>query len=630
MEKQYEIINLLLKQQPLTAQQIADHLGVSPRTIKTYVKRINEDSDNDAVIVSSRKGYSINQTKAVKMFNDHKMNEDSSNRINELSKILLTEDKVFDIYDISEQLHYSESTIRKDLSNLKKYFQKFHITLNIRGDKIVISGSEINKRKIISDLLYKESNINFVNLEYLQENFNEVDIVDLNKTISNEIKISHLFINDYSLTNLTLHLAITIDRLLNGNISSNHSSKANSTLEYKTAKNLSAKLEKQYKVKFSKDEIFELSLLLSSRVSHLNDNTSKENIVDYIGENCLDLVDKIFNEINSNYGIEINDSDLKIRFGLHINNLITRSQNNYFSKNPLAQDFRSSCPLIYEVAVYASSIIKKELDITVNSDEIAYIAFHIGNAIEASRAIKNKINAVLLSPNYYDLNEQLVDKISCSFTDDLIIKDIITDEEELNYIDGLDLIISTVPIHLADIKTLQILPFFNKAIQKQLQIEINYLKQTKEKRIFRNHVKQFIIEDLFENTNISLDKNRCLERMTEKLISMKYVDNNYLEQVNKREKLSTTAFNNFAIPHTMKMTAKTTCLNILINKRGIEWGDNKVQLVIMICFSQNDRSIFNDFFEQLTNILSEPANVKLLTQQQSYSEFVDCLVNCFK
>ena len=353
-------------------------------------------------------------------------------------------------------------------------------------------------------------------------------------------------------------------------------------------------------------------------------------MVDYIGKNCLNLVTQLFNEISANYGIEINDFSLKVRFGLHISNLITRSQNNYFNKNPLAQSFKSSCPLIYEIAVYTSSIIKKELGISINDDEIAYIAFHIGNAIEVSRTNKNKIKAVLFSPSYYDLNEQLVDKILNIFAKDLAIEDIITSESDLNYIDDLDLIISTVPIHITGIRTLQTLPLFNKTTQKQLQIEIDNLKLTKKKNIFKNQVEQFITEELFENIEFSLDKDSCLERLTNKVIRVGCVGSNYLEQINEREKISTTAFNNFAIPHTMKMTAKTSCLNILISKKGVIWGENKVQLVIMICFSQNDRSIFNDFFEQLTNILSEPTNIKLLIQQHSYYEFVNCLVNCFK
>ena len=234
MKKQYELVNLLLKQQPLTAQQIADYLNVSPRTIKTYIKRINE-SFNETIISSSRKGYSIKQEKAESIFNQFKLEGDNSGHINKLSQILLAEDKTFNIYDLSEQLYYSESTIRKDLSKLKDYFKKFHLILKINGDEIEVSGSETNKKKVISDLLYKELGINFLNLDYLQQCFDEVDIVSLNKIISDEIKISHLFINNYSLIDLTFHLAITIDRLLKGNISSdasNNTSYANSTLEY--------------------------------------------------------------------------------------------------------------------------------------------------------------------------------------------------------------------------------------------------------------------------------------------------------------------------------------------------------------------------------------------------------------
>lgn len=88
---------------------------------------------------------------------------------------------------------------------------KYDLELIYQRDQISIKGLEKNKRKLLSTLLYNESNVNFVNLKSLQKSFVDIDIPYIKNTVLHIFEDYHYFINDYSLINLVLHITIAID-----------------------------------------------------------------------------------------------------------------------------------------------------------------------------------------------------------------------------------------------------------------------------------------------------------------------------------------------------------------------------------------------------------------------------------
>lgn len=66
-----------------------------------------------------------------------------------------------------------------------------------------------------------------------------------------------------------------------------------------------------------------------------------------------------------------------------------------------------------------------------------------------------------------------------------------------------------------------------------------------------------------------------LSIMSNKLIELDYVKDDFLMNVLEREELSSTAFSFFAIPHSINMDAKRTTIAFYLNKNGIEWDGKK-------------------------------------------------------
>ena len=627
------IIRLLLENHPRTAANLAEELKVSVRSIKNYVHEINDEYPD--TISSSRKGYAVDQESALKILSESSQHipQNSKERIVYIINSLLnsTKKQILDVYDLCDELYISLSTLKNELNKVKKTLKKYDLELVMKGDRIECIGLEKNKRKLMSTILYDESNVNFVNIETLQHAFKDIDIQYIQQTVLEVFEKYHYYINDYSLINLVLHLTIAVDRIRNGNFNNqNIEGLPNIRLhEYSLAQEVAHKLEEKFNIVFTEAETYEMTLLIISRATTIDYRSiNSSNLVDFVGEDCLELVKKLIDDINSFYYIDLGEQEFLIRFALHIKNLLVRSKNNYFSKNPLTGSIKVSCPLIYDASVSLARVIKEHTGISINDDEIAYIAFHLGSTLEAQKNLNDKITAVLYCPNYYDINLKVTDTINQYFSNDLLIRNILTDENEIDQLKDVDMIISTLPINkVTSLPIVQINIFMNQRDQNFLKEKIEQIRKEKQRREFETYLRMLIIPEFFEVKKGFKSYKECIDHMVKNMVSLGYVDNTFKKDVLEREKMSSTAFGSFAIPHAMKMYAQKTGINILISENPIPWNDKSVNLIIMMCFNKSERYMFNEIYEPITMILSEAENVKKVLAARTYEEFIDTMVS---
>ena len=635
LNKKEKLIQMLLKEQPLTSSVLSNQLDVSIRTVKSYIYQINDEYPE--TISSSRLGYSINKDHAYDVLRDLLSEEKGIPQTSKerivflLNKLLKShQDDLFNIYDISDELYISPSTIRNELKRVKRKLNKYDIELILKGDSFKIDGLEKNKRKMLSSILYEESDIHFLNLDTLQQSFRNINIDLIKSIILSEFQKYHYFINDYSLSNLVLHLALSIERIRDDNHYIQNNQTINEDLiEYKLAKDLALQLENYFQITFSKAEVFEMTLLIASRASSFNYRTMKiSDLEEFVGKDCLDLVYSLVDDIKSLYSIDLSDPEFLMRFTLHIYNLIIRSHNNYLSKNPLTKEIKTSYPSIYDMSVTIAKIIIEKTNVHINDDEIAYITFHIGSILETQKSFATKLPIAIFCPNYYDLSYKLIDSIQQYFSNDVIISHVFTNENDLLSIHNIDLIITTVPLNvILETPVFEIKMFLSNQDRYKLSEKIKEININKQKNELRKYLTQLIIPDLFERKEDFKNKNECLSIMVNKLVENKYVETSFYDEIIKREQLSSTAFGNFAIPHSMKMNAYKTGINVMITRKPIKWDNHSVNLVLMMCFNKNERYIFNNIYDIITTILSESDNVKRIVSSKTYDEFIDNIVN---
>lgn len=631
--KKEKLIRQLLEIQPCNAQTLAERLQVSVRSIKNYVREINEESEN--TILSSHSGYQINVEKAKELLDtqDNHIPQTSKERVSYILNQLLhhQNDTFLNTYDMCDELYISMSTLKNEIKKVKRKLLKYDLELLTHGDDIALHGLEKNKRKMLSSLLYEESNINFVNLDSLQEVFIDIDISFIKQTVLQIFDQYHYFINDYSLVNLVLHITIAIDRIRNQNVNSKDEieTSVSSLPEYALAQHIASRLEEHFQILYKEAEIYEMTLLILSRATTIDyKSINISNLEDFIGKDCLTLVNQMVQEVSTCYYIDLNEPEFLIRFALHIRNLLIRSRNNYFSKNPLTQNIRTSCPMIYDVAVSMAQLIKEHTSISINDDEIAYIAFHLGSTIEAQKNLTTMVTATLYCPSYYDMNLRITDKINQYFSQDILITNILTDESDFAKVKEADMIITTMALErIYTTPIIQIHPFFIEKDQQLVKDKLLEIRKQKKKREFETYIRKLIVPELYTCNTTIKEQSKCIDTMVKKLVKYGYVDSSFKEEILEREHMSSTAYGWIAIPHAMKMHAHKTGIHIMMSETPIDWDGSAVYLVLMMCFHQHERYIFHEIFEPITMILSENEHMKRILSCRTYEEFIQTIVS---
>lgn len=617
----------------MTANQLSVKTGISVRSIKNYVAEVNALEPN--TIISSQNGYKIDKTKATSYINktELKISQGSDDRVNYLITRLIKSKQTLNMYDLSDELYVSLSTIKSDLPKIRKRITPFNLDLVHSSDNLQITGLEKNKRKMLSNLLYAESNDSFMNIEAIQKAFVSIDIYFIKSIIESTFNDFHIFINDFSMISLILHIAIAVERIKSNSDNVSRLSEVNliNPHAFQVATILSKKLEEKFLIDYKINETEDLALLIASCATTLDYRTiSLNNLESLIGKEIYTLVKKLIEEVNAYYYINLNDEDFITRFALHIKNLLVRAKNNLYSKNPLTNTIKKSCPLLYETAVVLAKHIYEYTNVTINDDEIAYIAFHLGGAIETQRSLEDRINCVLYCPTYYDTDIKLTDSLSRHFHQQINIKNIVTSENDLKRLTSVDLILSTIPISLtsAKIPILNISLFLNQKDISSIFQKIESLKNEKKRFLFLNHLHKIMSPTLFRRSIYFPNENEAIEYMVNVFTKEGYVTESFMEEIKERERMSSTAFNNLAIPHSMKMNAQKTGMFVIINEKPTQWGNNQVNLILMLSINRNDRNLFNEVFENLTMILTEPDAIKKVLDCNTYEEFIQVLVDC--
>lgn len=630
-EKYIKLIKILLEAKKwITSSELASELDVSVRTVKSYVSDLNCIYAN--LIISSLNGYRINTDVAANAMNENVLTIPQTNkeRSTYIAIHMLRSQKPLSLFDLCDELFISMSTLRTVLKRTKRQLDLYDLILSMSGDSIEILGSEKNRRKMLSSIIFEESNSAFFNMDVIEDTFDNIDVDFVRDAMNETLLEGRYYVNDFSAFNILLHIIIAIDRNLKNQPAKSIKTDLPSFIPGHInimAHNLAAKLEKYFNVTFQPDEIFEFALLFYTRASSIViDTITEANFVDYIGLECMHLVKEMNQLLQNNYGIELTNPESKVRFALHIKSLLIRTRTKNYNRNPLTDSIKSSCPLIYDAAVNLSSIITEKTSITMIDDEIAYIALHIGNALETQRAYESRITVILNCPTYYNINQELNQNLLERFHNDIIISDVTTTKAQLDKCTTADLILSTVPINFSK-KTPSIIinPFLTTVDASLIEHAISQIKEEKKKQLFLKAIHKILLPEFYEHLAKSMSKEETIHYMCSKLYASGFSNENFEDAILERERLSSTAFVNFAIPHTMKMSANKSCIYILINDEAIDWDDNQVHLVVMLCFSASDRQVFNTIFESLSVSLLNRSMIHDIQIAQGFEEFIDII-----
>lgn len=630
-KKQLEMIRFLSAQnRAMSGNEIANALQVSSRTVKNYVHEINGFYGRK-IISASRSGYELQAPSGSSLFVSSEeatlpqTQEERSFYI--IKQLVLHHSSKLDLFELCDVLAISYSTIKAVVSKMNKMFSAYHVEFQCENDFLYITGSEKDKRRLISYIINEETKNSYINLDLLRKNFANIDIAALQSIIFQTFKRHHYYLNDFAALNLLLHLLIIIDREMNGNaLDSGQSDFEFSTpQEQAFLKDLRQQIEQGFQIQVNNFEYFELYMLFKTNANFSLEG-SFEDLKKVVGEDILNLTQEYVRSINSLYMIDLSSNSFKTPFALHLKNLIFRAQLGRFTKNPMAQAIKNNSPIVFDIAIYLSLDLMERYNITVNEDEAAFLAIHIGAEIERQTVNHYKVPAALICPEYHTMASHILNAILLNFGNQLHMVCTASDEQQFARIAAekdIAIIFSTIPLHnsysgreIVYISPLNLSAQLDK-IQTVISKELEYEKNQKLRIDFHTYFE----EDIFVADAAITDKEQALRILCNKLLEKKYVHFDFYDNVWKRENAATTAFGSVAIPHAVEMDAVKTSVAVAISKQGIQWGTNTVYIVFLLAINKADKRSFRNLYESLISLFGEPSMIPVIRNCESFHDF---------
>ena len=634
--KELAILKLLMSQEGwVTSFSMSALLNISVRSIKSYIRDINLQAPG--LIESSREGFRARDkdrlSGLISSNRSSSLPQTSDDRRRYVLRKLLLVEKTYDIDKLSGEIFISPVTFLNELPKIKAELSDFDLTIKTKHNLISIQGPEANKKKLISKLIYEDSEGSFLSIKHVQSYLPSFDLSVVKDIVSDALRTNHYFMDDFSLLNLVMHIAITMERRRSQGLTDE-----SSLIEWKTLVNenirnivtdMTCRIEEEFSIEFLQSEIYHFALLVMTRaISDSLNSVKVDQLSEFVGDDIIRLMSLIQKKTNEAYNISIVNPDFTVRFSLHLKNLLTRLSHNIVLRNPQMLDIKNSYPFIYDVSVFIANIVTQETGYALSEHEISYFALHLGVLIEERKVIKHEVRALLVNPQYFLNLSDLSSKLSSAFENNLLLTGIVPSQEDIGNYSDYDLIITTIPIvpgysrpfvQVSNYLTNKDILAVSKKIEEVLKARIKARVESKLRLMFKEEL-FFVSEELKSQDDV-------IQRLADTLESMGYVDASFKSKLFERELVSSSAYLNIAMPHPFEMCALNSAIAVSIHPGAIPWNSSKVNIVFLLAINIHDSLFFKDIFDFITEVISEEKKLKSILEMKTFEQFIAALVS---
>lgn len=631
MKKSDLLIDELIKsQKPKSTKQLAAALNVSTKTINNYINEIN--SSNDTIVFSLKDGYVADKEKASKYLErSNNIPKDFEDRAVYIIRYLLNHhNETINVYRLCDVLFVSYSTIKNDISRMNVEYQDLDVRFVLKNNYLHLDGNEKSKRRLMSRTILREHK-NIINTSMLQGCFPNISVVSLSNMITSTLKKHNYFLNDFSRLNLIIHYCIVLDRMKNGHRinQDNDLILTNITNEEKLlVTDMAEQFNKLFNIVLSNDEIFELLLIIRANAKN-TDIEQTEIFKNHVDKKITNYADSLIKRLENNFYLDLRDDQFIIPFTLHLNSLLERIKYNQTIANPMAKQIKNNSPVVYDIALYIANdfAVTFKLENNLSPDEVGFIAIHVGSQIERSNTSDEKLNVILICPDYINISSSIRNKLLYSFGTKIMIVDTVGEYTNCLPLEC-DLILSTIDINQEiAIPYLVISPFISTNDYEKISDILTYTKRNKSLVALKKSFDKYFSSTNFIYLSDAQNYDYVINLMTDKLFENGYVDSNYKDSVFARENTSSTAFDNYAIPHSFETNALNSGVCVVICNKGIKWNAQLVNIVLMIAMNSSDSISFYSLYEAILNLLNNDTINNKLQMVKTFDEFKAIIMN---
>ncbi|WP_270811232.1 BglG family transcription antiterminator [Hungatella effluvii] len=609
----------------LTADQLAAHLNVSNRTVRTAIKNLSQLLPANGARIEVRRGSGyclrIDETSCFETFcrsiqeqqQEQFLPNSSEERIRYVLDYLLNASEYVKTEDLSEMLYISRRTLADDMKTVEKLLAEYNLTLKKKpGYGIKVEGDEMHLRLCIATYAAGYRNP-----------CEETDILtQIAEIVRASLQESNLYVSEPAFQNLVVHIFIAIKRVEDGHyipLSVDMIQMAELQKEMKAAKMLVEALERRFSFRFPEAEQYYIAIHLAGKQFMEVRESDTGNLVISHEISCLvtDMLQAVYEAFHFDFR---NDLELRMSLCQHIVPLAIRLQYGLKLKNPLLREIKERYALAYMMALQACSIIATYCQKQLSEDESGYFALAFALALERKKSRIAKKNVLLVCASgkgsaqlmLYRYQEEFgsyINHIEACDVNHIAQKDLTQ----------FDYIFTTVPIPIRVPVPIQEVEYFLE--EQDIKVVKKVLTNRSAGSVRRYYCPEFFLTGLDFKT-----KEEILSYMCQHIEKRQEMPPGFFESVMKREHLSSTDFGNLAaMPHPFEALSETTFVCVGILKEPVLWGTREVQIVFLTAIENKENRDLQRFYQVTSKLLLNSGYIHELLQKQEFSVLEEIL-----
>lgn len=641
---------LLVRRGPVTVVELAQLIEKTGRTVRSYLDEIQEEYGQYGLEIVRKTNLGIylnidekNRTKLISMLKEDKVsvaeveNFSSKYRQMYILKTLFEEKFSYTIQMFADELYCSKSTIVNELIYVQRWLEDHKLTLLRKQNQgLRIEGSEKEHRAAFKDFIneiqgqedeaarfnenieeldYRIDEINYIKVKSM---FPKIDIYYIQHIIQEAEKELDFYFTDQAFLNLIIHIAITIERLKNNKAVSKQESYNNGLKEeheYTVAKWIVGELSKKFGVSFPEEETAYISIhILGAKIQEDYNVKDYNAILESQNIEYVDIAKSIIAVCSEILNMNLaEDKGLLTRLVLHLRPTIMRMKYGLRLTNPILERIKQEYTSLFGAAWACSSIFENKLGVSINEDEVGYIALHLALSVEN---LKDKIKTIVVCSSGIGTSQLVAAKLVKKFHNMDIIHVLPYNLLNQKLIDETDLIITTIKnvrnkekcVYISTLVDERDLENIENAIRKLKSPEINYgglLNHKEEKKAGdRKDSENIFDRELFFMDKEITDFEDAIAYYGRLMEGKGYAKAGFYQDILKREKTgSTYVGKGIAIPHSRDIFVNKSKICVVKFEKPLTWQGNQLDLIFILCLKFTDIDVTKKFFRNFYSVL---------------------------
>lgn len=614
-----QLMRVLRDEESLLQRDLAEKMDVSTRTIRTWVRQVNEQLSGVAEIELRRgDGYRLvvaddEALERVIASSNIEVPSDASERVRFILMNLLNRTDWVTVDELASMLYVSRVTISDDLKAVENRLGKVGLALSRRPRYgIRVEGPELSRRVCLANETLEGID------SFSVDNMTSVEVLSqISDCVQQAIREAGVQINAAAYQNLLVHIAIAIARMKQGcYVPMPHSQleQIKGAEEYACALLVASRVGERFGVDFPDEEAAYIAIHIASKRS-LADENVHEGEGPFISDEIWDLVERMIDRVWDSFHFDFRgDLELRMNLARHLQPLSVRLRYQMKISNPLLSEIKLRFPLAYAMACEASGSISLEYSASLSDDEIGYIALAFALAIERKNAgaPKKRIlivcasgagSARLLEHRYREEFGGYLESIA------------LCDYESAKSVDFsmIDYVFTTVPLDWTPPVPVRQVGYFLDAT------DCKGVKAALTGTAFDSMAVRYFDDRLFFSHLAFETKEETLSFLCRESDALHVLPGDFEDLVWKREKLAPTSFGNaVAMPHPFDACADSTFVSVGLLEKPIDWGPCQIQAVFLVAVDPDESSDLQPFYRRMARLLGNEDDINRLIEHQDF------------